>query len=72
MVDSAQSHSGTHSVRVDGAGGYCNHIFIASQAIASIGSIVYARFFVRVSDALGDGHVTLGDRLVPLGKQLGG
>src|SRR5262249_52881866 len=57
-IDSAQSHSGARSVRVDGAGGYCNHVFIASQAISSIGPAVYARFFVRVSDALGDGHVS--------------
>jgi hypothetical protein len=57
-VDGAQSHSGGQSVRVDGGGGYCNHVFIASPAAAAIGPSLYARFFVRVADALGDGHVT--------------
>jgi hypothetical protein len=57
-IDDTRSHSGAKSVRVDGAGGYCNHVFIASQAAASIGPAVYGRFFVLISDALGDGHVT--------------
>jgi hypothetical protein len=58
-VDDSQAHSGKHSVRVDGGGGYCDHIFFAnSVGISTLGPQVYARFFVRVSAPLGAGHVT--------------
>ncbi len=58
-VDDSQAHSGKHSVRVDGGGGYCDHIFFAnSSAIAGLGAQVYARLFLRLSAPLGAGHVT--------------
>ena len=58
-VDDSQAHSGKHSVRVDGGGGYCDHIFFAnSGVISTLGPQVYARFFLRVSAPLGAGHVT--------------
>ncbi len=57
-VDDTRAHSGAKSVRVDGAAGYCNHVFIASPAVASIKPTVYARFFVQVSNALGESHAT--------------
>jgi hypothetical protein len=58
-VDDAQAHGGSRSVRVDGGGGYCDHVFFANTAVIStLGGVVFGRFFVRFADALGDGHVT--------------
>ena len=58
-VDDSQAHSGMHSVRVDGGGGYCDHVFFAnSSVIASLGDQIYARVFVRLGAPLGAGHVT--------------
>ncbi|EYF00484.1 hypothetical protein [Chondromyces apiculatus] len=58
-IDGAQAHSGARSLRVNGGGGYCDHVFIAStSAIAALGPAVYGRFFVRFEEALGDSHVT--------------
>jgi len=58
-VDDAQAHAGSRSVRVNGGGGYCDHVFFANTAVIStLGTAVYGRFFVRFADALGDGHVT--------------
>ena len=55
-VDATQAHSGTHSLRVDGGGGYCDHIFIANaSAIAALGPQVYTRLFVRLASPLGAG-----------------
>lgn len=54
-----QAHGGARSLRVDGGGGYCDHVFIAhSAALPGLGPQVYGRFFVRFESALGDGHVT--------------
>lgn len=53
------AHSGTRSVRVDGQGGYCNHIFFSTDAaIADIGDVLWVRFYLRLESALEDGHVT--------------
>lgn len=58
-IDTAVAHSGAASVRVDGGGGYCDHVFIAhSAALAGLGPRVYGRVFVRLEAALGQGHVT--------------
>ena len=58
-VDDSQAHSGHQSVRVDGGSGYCDHVFFSNaSAISGLGSQVYARFFVRLGAALGQGHVT--------------
>jgi hypothetical protein len=58
-VDGSQAHSGTHSVRVDGGGGYCDHVFFAtSAAVAQVSPQLYARFFVRLGAPLGAGHTT--------------
>jgi len=58
-VDSAQAHSGTRSIRVDGAGGYCNHVFFRpTAALWSPGAVVYARFYVRFEQPLTQSHVT--------------
>lgn len=34
-LDSTQAHSGKNSIRVDGAGGYCGHIFFGTTKIPS-------------------------------------
>jgi hypothetical protein len=58
-VDEGQARSGKKSVKVTAGGNYCDHIFIAhDKSIASIGPVVYGRFFVRLEAALGDGHTT--------------
>lgn len=63
-IDTAVAHSGSRSVRVDGGGTYCDHVFLATDAIAAlvdtpeIGGVVHGRFFVRFDQALGNGHVT--------------
>jgi hypothetical protein len=56
-IDDGQHHSGARSVKVSGQGGYSNHIFLTNAAaIANLGSGVWARFWVRLSDGLGEGH----------------
>lgn len=58
-VDGAVAHSGSRSLRVDGGGGYCDHVFLANESvITGLGPVVYGRVWVRFSDAFGDGHVT--------------
>jgi hypothetical protein len=58
-VDGSQAHSGKQSVKVDGGGGYCDHIFIANASvIATLGPQVYTRLFIRVGVPLGAGHVS--------------
>lgn len=34
-LDSSQAHGGKNSVRVDGAGGYCGHIFFGTTKVPS-------------------------------------
>lgn len=54
-----QAHSGAHSLRIDGGGGYCDHVFIAhSAALPTLGPQVYGRFWLRLDAAIGQGHVT--------------
>lgn len=43
-LDSSQAHSGKNSMRVDGAGGYCGHIFFGTSKIPS--GDVYVRTWV--------------------------
>ncbi len=58
-VDSTVAHSGTRSFRVNGKAGFCNHAFVGRTDIATVGSVVFGRFFVRHSTLLPDGHVTV-------------
>ncbi|KAF2750072.1 hypothetical protein M011DRAFT_464875 [Sporormia fimetaria CBS 119925] len=55
-LDSSQAHSGTKSIRVDGAGGYCGHIFVGTTKIPS--GDLYVRTWLRASRAFTDAHVT--------------
>jgi hypothetical protein len=34
-LDSTQAHTGKNSIRVDGAGGYCGHIFVGTTKVPS-------------------------------------
>ncbi len=55
-IDTTVAHTGTQSLRVDGGGGYCDHVF-AEVALAPTGR-TWLRFWVRMDSALEDGHVT--------------
>lgn len=58
-IDDGVAHSGARSLRIDGGGGYCDHVFAAhTAAIAEIGSVVYGRVWVRFESKLGQGHTT--------------
>jgi hypothetical protein len=57
-VDATQAHSGARSVRVAGAGGYCDHVFFGAALPSSATGTVWGRFYVRFDAALGAGHVT--------------
>jgi hypothetical protein len=57
-MDSTQAHSGTRSVRVNGGGGYCNHVFFRPKTPLTGQGPVYARFFVRFEKPLTQSHVT--------------
>lgn len=57
-VDTAVTHSGTKSVRVDGKAGYCNHVYVKpTKDLSGLGSVWYARMYVRHSTALPAAHV---------------
>lgn len=43
-LDTSTAHSGKNSVRVDGAGGYCGHIFFGTSKVPS--GDVYVRAWV--------------------------
>ncbi|KAJ0110230.1 hypothetical protein N8I77_012324 [Diaporthe amygdali] len=55
-LDSTTAHSGKNSIRVDGAGGYCGHIFFGTTKVPS--GDVYVRSYVKASKALTDSHVS--------------
>ncbi|KAK3356416.1 hypothetical protein B0T25DRAFT_135485 [Lasiosphaeria hispida] len=55
-LDSTTAHSGKNSIRVDGAGGYCGHIFFGTKKIPT--GDVYVRTFLKASKALTDSHVS--------------
>jgi hypothetical protein len=57
-IDETVAHSGARSVRVDGAGGYCNHVFLAPKLAGALPDPLYGRFFVRFAAPLGASHVT--------------
>ncbi|KAK1826625.1 hypothetical protein QBC39DRAFT_15251 [Podospora conica] len=55
-LDTSQAHSGKNSIRVDGAGGYCGHIFVGTNKVPS--GDVYVRTWLRAQKALTSAHVT--------------
>ncbi|WP_250036376.1 cellulose-binding domain-containing protein [Paractinoplanes maris] len=58
-VDRSVAHSGAVSLRVNGAAGYCNHVFVRNtQILGTAGTAWYVRFWVRHTTALPPAHVT--------------
>jgi hypothetical protein len=58
-VDASAAHSGTHSLRIQGGGGYCNHVFVRPKALTNaLPAPLYARVFVKIATALTENHVT--------------
>ncbi|KAF2203207.1 hypothetical protein GQ43DRAFT_412142 [Delitschia confertaspora ATCC 74209] len=55
-LDTSTAHSGKNSIRVDGAGGYCGHIFVGTTNVPS--GDVYVRTWLKASKALTDSHVS--------------
>lgn len=58
-VDTAVAQEGSRSIRVNGGGGYCNHVFVGTGlADVVTGDEFFVRFWVRHSSALPPAHVT--------------
>ncbi len=58
-VDDSEAHTGKQSLKVNGGGGYCDHIFIANASVVgALGPQIYTRLFVRLGAPLGAGHVS--------------
>ncbi|MFT7626056.1 MAG: hypothetical protein ACI9WU_005249, partial [Myxococcota bacterium] len=57
-VDDQVAHSGGRSLRVGGAAGYCNHIFVAPAGAIPTGPVLHGRYYVRFDQALANDHVT--------------
>ncbi|MET8117738.1 cellulose-binding domain-containing protein [Micromonospora sp. NPDC005291] len=59
-IDTAVTHSGGRAVRINGAAGYCNHVFIRStKNLSSVGSVRYGRIWVRHTTAQPTDHTTM-------------
>jgi hypothetical protein len=56
-IDTTVAHSGSKSLRIDGAAGYCNHVFVKRTAALPGSTRLYARFWVRHTTALPDAHI---------------
>ncbi|MDG4831514.1 cellulose-binding domain-containing protein [Solwaraspora sp. WMMD1047] len=58
-IDNTVAHQGSRSVRINGATGYCNHVFVGvTRDLSSLGAVRYARFWVRHTTPLPTQHVT--------------
>jgi hypothetical protein len=58
-VDATTAHTGLKSVRIAGASGYCNHMFVSDTTdTAAAGSTWFVRFWVRHTTPLPTSHVT--------------
>jgi hypothetical protein len=59
VVDATTAHTGLKSVRIAGASGYCNHVFVSDTTdMAAAGSTWFVRFWVRHTTPLPTAHVT--------------
>ncbi|WP_204037319.1 cellulose-binding domain-containing protein, partial [Micromonospora qiuiae] len=59
-IDTVTTHSGSRAVRINGAAGYCNHVFIKStKNLSSMGSVRYGRIWVRHTTAQPTDHTTM-------------
>jgi hypothetical protein len=79
-IDKAVAHTGGTSLRVDGAAGYCNHVFARdTRILGTAGPAWYVRYWVRHTTALPAAHTTAvaltdandGNRDLRLGGQNG-
>ncbi|GAA4607137.1 hypothetical protein BJY16_006175 [Actinoplanes octamycinicus] len=57
-IDRTVAHSGATSLRINGAAGYCNHVFARNTDLMGTGSTRYVRYWVRHTTALPAAHVT--------------
>jgi len=55
-LDSTTAHSGTNSIKVAGAGGYCGHIFFGTTKVLSGDN--YVRVYLKATTALTANHVS--------------
>ncbi|KAJ4341536.1 hypothetical protein N0V95_007182 [Ascochyta clinopodiicola] len=55
-LDTTTAHTGKNSIRVDGAGGYCGHIFVGTNKVPT--GDVYVRTYFKAAKAFTDSHVT--------------
>ncbi|CZS94943.1 uncharacterized protein RAG0_04746 [Rhynchosporium agropyri] len=55
-LDATVAHTGTNSMRVDGAGGYCGHVFFGTSKVP-VGD-VYVRTWLKAAKELTDSHIT--------------
>ncbi|MGW0215180.1 cellulose-binding domain-containing protein [Micromonospora chokoriensis] len=59
-IDTATTHSGSRAVRINGAAGYCNHVFVRStKNLGSVGSVRYGRIWMRHTTAQPTEHTTM-------------
>jgi hypothetical protein len=58
-VDRTVAHTGAASLRIDGAAGYCNHVFARNTSIlGTAGPVWWVRYYVRHTTALPAAHTT--------------
>jgi hypothetical protein len=57
-VDTSVAHSGSTSLRVNGAAGYCNHVFVRNTGLLPAGNVLHVRYWVRHTTALPASHIT--------------
>ena len=78
--DTVVTHSGSTSLRIDGAAGYCNHVFMRNTKLLPAGATaLFVRYWVRHTTALPAAHTTAvalrdandGNRDLRLGGQNG-
>ncbi|MCG5467515.1 cellulose-binding domain-containing protein [Micromonospora sp. LAH09] len=59
-IDTSTTHSGSRAVRINGAAGYCNHVFIRStKNLGGMGGVRYGRIWVRHTTAQPTDHTTM-------------
>jgi len=59
VVDQTIAHEGSRSVRINGGGGYCDHVFVGRPLTGVLtGTQLYGRFWIRHGSALPPAHVT--------------
>jgi hypothetical protein len=58
-IDRTTAHSGTTSLRVNGAAGYCNHVFVRdTQILGTTSNVWFVRYWVKHTTALPTSHTT--------------